>query len=80
MSCPNCGTFFSSTRLIFLFLAMIIAFTASLIVLPYEFFFVTAIVVLFGLRTVEKEVTRMDSKQFKCPKCGYSGKLLHIHH
>jgi hypothetical protein len=59
---------------------MIIAFSGSLIVLPYELFFVTAVVVLVGLRSVEKELKRLDANHFSCPKCGYHGKFAHIHH
>gem|GEM_PF-4431879 len=42
---------------------VVITFTVSLLVLPYEFFLVSIIVVLIALRGVEKELLKFDVKQ-----------------
>lgn len=50
------------TATLFFNLAIMIAsFTIALIALPQEMFFVVAIIILFALRDIEKDVTKSDS-------------------
>lgn len=46
-------------------LFIVAIFTFSLLTMPYEYFFVSAIVVLVALRGVEKELRHIDLKQFQ---------------
>lgn len=50
------------TATLFFNLAIMIAsFTIALIALPQEMFFVVAVIILFALRDIEKDVTKSDS-------------------
>lgn len=79
MSCSNCGKHFGSAKVIISLIVMIAFFTVSIVVLPYEFFFVTAIVVLVGLRSVEKQVAKVDSQRPLCSRCKCSRSVAPIH-
>ncbi len=43
---------------------MIASFTIALIALPQEMFFVVAIIILFALRDIEKDVIKSDPRKF----------------
>ena len=42
---------------------MISSFMIALIALPYEMFFVVAVIILFALRDIEKDITKYGSKR-----------------
>lgn len=53
------------TATLFFNLAIIIAsFTVALVALPQEMFFVVAIIILFALREIEKDVTKSEPRRF----------------
>lgn len=41
---------------------MISSFMIALIALPYEMFFVVAVIILFALRDIEKDITKFGTK------------------
>ena len=41
---------------------MISSFVIALIALPYEMFFVVAVIILFALRDIEKDITKFGTK------------------
>ncbi|MCK9409652.1 MAG: hypothetical protein WCX28_02235 [Bacteriovoracaceae bacterium] len=43
---------------------MISSFTIALVALPQEMFFVVAVVILFALRDIEKDITKTNSNRF----------------
>jgi hypothetical protein len=50
--------------LLFNIAVMISSFTIALVALPQELFFVVAIIILFALRDIEKDITKSASKKF----------------
>ncbi|MFZ4621222.1 MAG: hypothetical protein ACOYNS_11745 [Bacteroidota bacterium] len=43
---------------------MIASFTIALIALPQEIFFVVAVIILFALREIEKEIDKTSPRRF----------------
>ncbi|MFA6456030.1 MAG: hypothetical protein WCW40_04345 [Bacteroidota bacterium] len=43
---------------------MISSFTIALIALPQELFFIVAVIILFALRDIEKDITKSNPKRF----------------
>ncbi|MBW7887014.1 MAG: hypothetical protein H3C35_01465 [Bacteroidetes bacterium] len=79
MSCPNCGCNLGSLRIFPMLLLMIVLFTLSIVILPYELFFLSAIVVLVGLRSIEKRINKFETKRAICPRCGFNAQFIHTH-
>jgi hypothetical protein len=43
---------------------MISSFTIALVALPQEIFFVVAVIILFALRDIEKDITKANPNRF----------------
>lgn len=50
--------------LVFNIAIMIASFTIALIALPQEIFFVVAVIILFALREIEKEINKTNPHRF----------------
>ncbi len=82
MSCPNCGTMVYRKSFMSLFalaLLAIVSFGVSLLVLPFELFFVFSFILLFGLRYIEKQFHSIDKKEIRCTMCGHVVNVAHSH-
>ncbi len=82
MSCPECGTRISLTRireLLFLTFLIMAVFSLALFFLPTGLFLATSVVLLFGLRFVQARFKVIDSQELKCPACGHVLTLAHSH-
>ncbi len=51
-------------RLIFNIAVMISSFTIALVALPQEMFFVVAVIILFALRDIEKDISKSSKNKF----------------
>jgi hypothetical protein len=49
---------------------MISSFTIALIALPQEIFFVVAVIILFALRDIEKDITKSSPNRFSMRATG----------
>lgn len=49
-------------KIIFYITIIIVTFSGSLLFMPYEFFLVTALIVLLFLNAIEKELNRQSTK------------------
>lgn len=82
MSCPKCGTMLYRKSFISLFALVslaIVCFGVSLLVLPFELFFVFSFILLFGLRYIEKQFHNIDKKEIRCTMCGHVVNVAHSH-
>jgi len=82
MSCPKCGTLVHRKSFVSLFALAslaVVAFGVSLLVLPFELFFVFSFILLFGLRYIEKQFHSIDRKEVRCSMCGHVLKVAHSH-
>jgi len=82
MSCPKCGTLVHQKSFFPLFaLASLaaVSFGVSLLVLPFELFFVFSFILLFGLRYIEKQFHTIDRKELRCSVCGHVLNVAHSH-
>ena len=82
MSCPNCGTFVHRKSFMSLFVMASLAFVSfgvSLLVLPFELFFVFSFMLLFGFRYLEKQFHGIDKKEVRCTMCGHVMDVAHSH-
>ena len=82
MSCPKCGTTVRRKSLVTLFALtslVIISFGVSLLVLPFELFFVFSFILLFGLRYIEKQFHNIDREEVRCTMCGHVVNIAHSH-
>jgi putative Mn2+ efflux pump MntP len=80
MKCPECGT--RLHRRSFISLAVmttlvIVAFCASLFLLPFELFFAFACLLLFGIRYIEKQFSMEQKREVRCPICGHVEHMAH---
>jgi len=82
MSCSKCGTLVLKKSFTLLFVLASLAFVSfgiSFLILPFESFFVFSIILLFGLRYLEKEFQSIDRKESRCSVCGHVVNLAHTH-
>ena len=82
MSCPKCGTLVYRKSFMSLFALASLAFVSfgvSLLVLPFELFFVFSFLLLFGLRYIEKQFHNIDKKELRCTVCGHLMDVAHSH-
>jgi uncharacterized membrane protein len=82
MSCPYCGTSVYRKSFISLFVLAslaIVSFGVSLLVLPFELFFVFSFILLFGLRYIERQLHSIDKKEIRCTMCGRVVNVAHSH-
>ena len=82
MSCPKCGAYVYKKSFMSLFALAslaIVSFGLSILVLPFELFFVFSFFLLFGLRYIEKQFHRFDKKEIRCATCGHVLNIAHSH-
>jgi len=82
MSCPKCGTLVYRKSLMSLFALTslaIVSFGVSLLLLPFELFFVISCILLFGLRYIEKQFHNIAKKEVRCTMCGHIVTMAHSH-
>ncbi len=76
MSCTKCGNLFTphhNNSLLFFSLAVIaFVFGVALLTLPFELFFIIAVVELVALNYIEKQMRLFEGKEYRCPNCGYT--------
>ena len=56
-----------------------VSFGVSLLVLPFELFFVFSFMLLFGFRYLEKQFHGIDKKEVRCTMCGHVMDVAHSH-
>ncbi|HTR81826.1 MAG TPA: hypothetical protein VMM58_09370 [Bacteroidota bacterium] len=66
-------TLFAFTSLV------ILSFGVSLFIFPFELFFLFSLILLFGLRYIEKQFTALDREEVRCPVCGHVVNIAHSH-
>ena len=82
MSCPHCGATVHRKSLGMLFSLtslVILSFGVSLFVLPFELFISFAVILLFGLRYIEKQFNILDKQEVHCPICSHVVNVAHSH-